>query len=55
MIKESIHQSIEVVYRKVKVNPIKKSRNTFFQMVYVISGKGFIAMNGTGNLIRKEA
>ncbi|HEX6431888.1 MAG TPA: AraC family transcriptional regulator [Niastella sp.] len=46
MIKESIHQSLEVVYRKVKVNPIKKSRNTFFQMVYVISGKGFIAMNG---------
>lgn len=45
MIRESIHQPLELVYKKVKATPVKASRNTFFQMVYVISGKGYIRMN----------
>ena len=45
MISKSIHQPVELEYKKVKVLPAKSIRNTFFQMVYVISGRGFIHSN----------
>jgi len=55
--KETIHQSLEVLYRKVDDCPLKDLQLTFFQMAYIISGKGFLSINGhriayqTGNLM----
>lgn len=52
-----MHQSVEVIYEKVDHCPIINSQYSFFQMVYVISGKGFLFINGnaisyqTGNLM----
>lgn len=55
--KETIHQSLEVIYKKVDDCPLKDLQLTFFQMAYIISGKGFLSINGhriayqTGNLM----
>lgn len=55
--KETIHQSLEVLYRKVDHCPLKDLQLTFFQMAYIISGNGFLSINGhriayqTGNLM----
>lgn len=55
--KENMHQSLEVVYRKVDYCPLKDLQLTFFQMAYIISGNGFLSINGhriaykTGNLM----
>ncbi|WP_211345585.1 helix-turn-helix domain-containing protein [Paraflavitalea soli] len=55
--KETIHQSLEVLYKKVDHCPLKDLQLTFFQMAYIISGKGFLSINGhriayqTGNLM----
>lgn len=52
-----MHQSVEVIYEKVDYCPIINSQYSFFQMVYVISGSGFLSINGnaisyqTGNLM----
>src|SRR5882757_5493360 len=46
MVKENIHQSVEVIYKKVEEGTIENKQHTFFQMVYVISGSGFITLNG---------
>ncbi len=52
-----MHQSVEVMYKKVDECPIVNSQFSFFQMVYVISGNGFLKINGncisyqTGNLM----
>ena len=43
---ENIHQSLEVVYRKVDYCPLKDLQLTFFQMAYIISGNGFLSING---------
>jgi len=43
---ENIYQSFEVLYKKVDECPVKNLQLTFFQMVYVISGKGFLIING---------
>ncbi|MFQ6603452.1 helix-turn-helix domain-containing protein [Flavobacterium sp. C3NV] len=57
MRKENMHQSVEVLYKKVDECPIVNSQFSFFQMVYVISGNGFLKINGncisyqTGNLM----
>jgi AraC-like DNA-binding protein len=57
MRKENMHQSVEVIYEKVDHCPIINSQYSFFQMVYVISGCGFLSINGnaisyqTGNLM----
>jgi AraC-like DNA-binding protein len=57
MRKENMHQSVEVLYKKVDECPIVNSQFSFFQMVYVISGNGFLHINGnaisyqTGNLM----
>lgn len=57
MRKENMHQSVEVIYKKVEECPITNSQFSFFQMVYVISGNGFLHINGnaisyqTGNLM----
>jgi AraC-like DNA-binding protein len=55
--KENIHQPLEVIYRKVDYCPLKDLQLTFFQMAYIISGNGFLSINGhriaynTGNLM----
>lgn len=41
-----MHQAVEVSYKKVDECPIVNSQFSFFQMVYVISGKGFLHING---------
>ncbi|MFD2943169.1 helix-turn-helix domain-containing protein [Flavobacterium notoginsengisoli] len=46
MKKENMHQSVEVIYEKVDECPLVKSHLSFFQMVYVISGTGFLRING---------
>lgn len=52
-----MHQSVEVLYKKVDECPIVNSQFSFFQLVYVISGNGFLHINGncisyqTGNLM----
>lgn len=52
-----MHQSVEVLYKKVDECPIVNSQFSFFQMVYVVSGTGFLHINGnsisyqTGNLM----
>ncbi|HEY9260966.1 AraC family transcriptional regulator [Chitinophaga sp.] len=46
MKKENMHQSFEVVYRKVDECPASDLQFSFFQMVYVISGTGFLRVNG---------
>ncbi|OXG09497.1 AraC family transcriptional regulator [Flavobacterium araucananum] len=57
MKKENMHQSIEVIYKKVDDCSLVNSQLSFFQMVYVISGSGFLRINGnaitysTGNLM----
>ncbi|MBB5620458.1 YesN/AraC family two-component response regulator [Pedobacter cryoconitis] len=57
MKKENMHQSFEIVYRKVDECPARDLQFSFFQMVYVISGIGFLQVNGNciaykaGNLL----
>lgn len=57
MKKENMHQSVEVIYKKVEDCPLMNLQLSFFQMVYVISGTGFLHINGnaisyqTGNLM----
>ncbi|KQB38467.1 AraC family transcriptional regulator [Flavobacterium aquidurense] len=57
MVKENLHQSVEVIYKKVDKCPLVNLQLSFFQMVYVISGSGFLHINGnaisyqTGNLM----
>lgn len=43
--KENIHQSLEVIYCKEEQASIKELQFSFFQMVYVISGSGFLKIN----------
>lgn len=42
----SLHQSIEVVYKKVEDCPLKNLKLTFFQLVYIVEGSGTINVNG---------
>lgn len=46
MRKENMHQSVEVIYKKVDECPLGNSQYSFFQMVYVFSGSGFLRING---------
>lgn len=46
MKRENMHQSFKVVYRKVDDCPAIDLQFNFFQMAYVISGKGFLRVNG---------
>ena len=54
---KTMHQPVEVIYRKLAEFPAEDLHFTFFQMVYVISGKGLLGINGnripyqTGNLM----
>lgn len=41
-----MHQSFEIIYRKVDECPARDLQFSFFQMVYVISGTGFLQVNG---------
>jgi AraC-like DNA-binding protein len=57
MKRENMHQSFKVVYRKIAECSASDLQFNFFQMAYVISGKGFLRVNGnciaykTGNLM----
>jgi AraC-like DNA-binding protein len=53
MRKENMHQSVEVIYKKVDECPLINSQFSFFQMVYVVSGTGFLHING--NVISYQA
>src|ERR1700744_4530671 len=46
MVKENMHVAFEVIYCKTDESPVKELRFNFFQMVYVISGTGFLYVNG---------
>lgn len=46
MARENIYQSLEVYYEKVEVCPLRDRQFNFFELVYVISGEGYHAVNG---------
>lgn len=46
MLRENIHQSLEVYYEKVSICPIRDRQFNFFEFVYVLSGEGSHAVNG---------
>ncbi|WP_442587211.1 helix-turn-helix domain-containing protein [Pedobacter sp. AW31-3R] len=46
MAKENLYQSLEVFYEKVTVCPLRDRKFNFFELVYVISGKGTHLVNG---------
>jgi AraC family transcriptional regulator, transcriptional activator of pobA len=46
MIRESLHQPVEIVYKKLDEGHVTGRQNTFFQMAYIFSGKGLISVNG---------
>lgn len=46
MERENIHQAIEVYYEKVDECPLRDRQFNFFELVYVISGVGYHAVNG---------
>lgn len=49
LVKQNMHQSVEVEYLKVNVCPIGNKQYSFFEMVHVISGKGNLILNGNKN------
>ena len=53
MVKKNIHQPVEIVYEKLVEAPVVDNRNTFFQMVYIISGLGSTLMNGNRTAYRE--
>lgn len=56
-VKETMHQAVEVIYKKVDTAPAHDWKLTFFQLVYIVSGTGILNINGnsipyqTGNLL----
>jgi len=46
MARENIYQSLEVFYEEVSSCPLRDRQFNFFEMVYVISGKGKHSVNG---------
>jgi len=46
MLQGNTYKSFEVIYRKENSCPLKKLHFSFFQMVYIISGDGFLLING---------
>lgn len=46
MARENIYQSLEVFYEKVKECPLRDRQFNFFELVYVVSGTGYYAVNG---------
>lgn len=46
MAKENMYQALEVYYEKVEDCPLRDRQFNFFELVYVISGKGSHAVNG---------
>lgn len=57
MVKQNIHQQVEVEYLKTDHCPLVNRQYSFFEIVYLISGKGFVRINGNrmayrdGNLL----
>lgn len=57
MVKQNIHQQVEVEYLKTDHCPLVNRQYSFFEIVYLISGKGFVNINGNrmayrdGNLL----
>ncbi|SHE56606.1 AraC family transcriptional regulator [Pedobacter caeni] len=45
MVRENIDRLVEVKYFRTEVCPVKDLQFSFFQMVYVISGSGFLNIN----------
>lgn len=45
MAKENTHKALEVYYEKVDCCPLRDRQYNFFELVYVISGKGYYAVN----------
>ena len=46
MARENMYQSLEVFYEKVKECPLRDRQFNFFELVYVVSGTGYHAVNG---------
>lgn len=46
MARENIYQSLEVFYEQVSACPLRDRQFNFFELVYVISGKGKHSVNG---------
>lgn len=57
MVKQNMHQPVELEYLKTDYCPMENRQYSFFEMVYLISGKGFVCINGNrmayrdGNLL----
>lgn len=57
MTKENIHRLVDIEYCKAEQCPVRDLRLSFFQMVYVVSGSGFLKINdnrvdySTGSLL----
>jgi AraC-like DNA-binding protein len=47
MKKENMHRSFEIIYKKAEKCPVEELKFSFFQMVYVLSGAGFLLINGS--------
>ncbi|WP_233266071.1 helix-turn-helix domain-containing protein [Myroides fluvii] len=46
MAKENMYQALEVYYEKVEVCPLRDRQFNFFELVYVLSGRGSHGING---------
>ncbi len=46
MERETLHQAVDVIYRKTDECPEGDLHFTFFQMAYVLSGEGLLSING---------
>jgi AraC-like DNA-binding protein len=53
MERETMHQSVEVIHRRLSESPKDKLNFAFFQMAYVISGEGKLSINGNRIPYRK--
>jgi AraC family transcriptional activator of pobA len=57
MVKQNMHQQVELEYLKTDHCPLVDRQYSFFEMVYLISGKGMVSINGNrmayrdGNLL----
>lgn len=45
MVRENMHQQVEVIRKTLDEHPMQETQVSFFQMAYVISGTGIVQMN----------
>jgi AraC-like DNA-binding protein len=55
MVRENMHQLVEVIRKTVDEHPMKETQFSFFQMAYVISGTGIVQMNDNRAIYKEGA